>query len=89
MPAPIDQAMVKAMNDIVHVLGKKTIAEFVENEDSFNILAAYGIDYAQGYYLGRPEMTLSASSPKRDGTGFHAVASQAGKVFPKSESQAE
>ena len=64
--SPIDQAMVKAMNDIAHALGKKTIAEFVENEESFKLLAAFGIDYAQGYYLGRPEVTFVASSPKKD-----------------------
>jgi diguanylate cyclase (GGDEF)-like protein/PAS domain S-box-containing protein len=50
-----DQAMVRAMNDIAHALGKKTIAEFVEDEDCFRLLCEYGVDYAQGYYLGRPE----------------------------------
>ena len=54
----VDQAMVKAMNEIAHALGKHTVAEFVENEESFKILAAYGVDYAQGYYLGRPDVTL-------------------------------
>lgn len=54
--SPVDQAIVKGMNDIVHALGKKTVAEFVENEESFRLLAAYGVDYAQGYYLGRPEL---------------------------------
>ena len=54
---PVDQAMVRAMNDIAHALGKETIAEFVENEDSLKLLAEYGVDYAQGYYLGRPDIT--------------------------------
>ncbi len=56
--SPVDKAMVKAMNEIAHALGKKTVAEFVENEESFKILSAYGVDYAQGYYLGRPDVTL-------------------------------
>jgi diguanylate cyclase (GGDEF)-like protein/PAS domain S-box-containing protein len=52
---PVDQAMVRAMNEIAHALGKQTIAEFVENEESFRLLARFGVDYAQGYHLGRPE----------------------------------
>lgn len=64
--SPIDQAMVKAMNEIAHALGKKTVAEFVESEESFKMLAAFGIDCAQGYYLGRPEVALAALSPLKD-----------------------
>ena len=54
----VDQAMVKAMNEIAHALGKKTIAEFVENEECFRLLAEFGVDYGQGYHLGRPDITL-------------------------------
>lgn len=54
----VDQAMVKAMNEIAHALGKQTVAEFVENEQSFQLLAEYGVDYGQGYHLGRPDITL-------------------------------
>ncbi len=57
---PVDQAMVKAMNEIAHALGKKTIAEFVENEESFALLAHFGVDYAQGYHLGRPQVVWPA-----------------------------
>jgi diguanylate cyclase (GGDEF)-like protein/PAS domain S-box-containing protein len=52
----VDQAMVKAMNEIAHALGKKTVAEFVEDEESLTLLANFGVDYAQGYHLGRPEL---------------------------------
>jgi len=52
---PVDQAMVRAMNDIAHALGKETIAEFVEDEAAFQILIELGVDYGQGYHLGRPE----------------------------------
>ncbi len=55
---PVDQTMVKAMNDIAHALGKQTIAEFVENEESFRLLVGFGVDYGQGYHLGRPDVTL-------------------------------
>lgn len=54
--SPVDQAMVRAMNDVAHALDKKTVAEFVEDEETLRILAAIGVDYAQGYHVGRPEL---------------------------------
>lgn len=62
--SPIDEAMVRAMNDIAHALNKKTIAEFVENEAIFQRLLELGIDYGQGYHLGKPvllELAVSAA----------------------------
>ena len=37
------------------VMGKKTIAEFVESDDILTALREIGVDYAQGYAVGRPE----------------------------------
>ncbi len=54
----VDQAMVQSMNQIAHALGKKTIAEFVENNDTLSLLESYGVDYAQGHYLGRPQLDV-------------------------------
>jgi diguanylate cyclase (GGDEF)-like protein/PAS domain S-box-containing protein len=51
---PIDHAMVKSINDIGHVLGKTTIAEFVDDQEIAARLKQVGVDYVQGYYLGRP-----------------------------------
>ncbi len=51
---PIDLAMVKSINEIGHVMGKKTIAEFVENKMILNKIKELGIDYAQGFEVGRP-----------------------------------
>jgi EAL domain-containing protein (putative c-di-GMP-specific phosphodiesterase class I) len=51
---PIDEAMVKSINDIGHVMGMKTIAEFVENDAIRQRLQEMGIDFAQGYGIGRP-----------------------------------
>lgn len=51
---PMDLAMVKSINEIGHVMGKKTIAEFVENADVLKKLKAIGVDFAQGYGIGRP-----------------------------------
>ncbi|HLO52303.1 MAG TPA: EAL domain-containing protein [Kamptonema sp.] len=52
---PIDLAMVEAINRIGHVMGIKTIAEYVENEAVMEKLKELGLDYAQGYYLGKPQ----------------------------------
>lgn len=51
----IDHAMIKSINEIAHVLGKETIAEFAESEVIVRSLRDHGIDYAQGHYFGRPE----------------------------------
>ncbi len=50
----IDAAMVRAINEIGHITGKRTIAEFVENEEILARLQEIGVDYAQGYGVGRP-----------------------------------
>lgn len=51
----IDRAMVSSIDEIGHVMGKRTIAEFVENEEILETLADIGVDFAQGYCVGRPE----------------------------------
>lgn len=35
-------------------MGKQTIAEFVEDEHAAKLLTSLGVDYGQGFYLGRP-----------------------------------
>ena len=52
---PIDAALVKSINEIGHVMGKKTIAEFVENKQILEILAELEVDFVQGYFLGKPK----------------------------------
>ena len=51
---PIDEVLVKAINDTAHALGKMTVAEFVEDENTLVKLKELGVDYAQGYYIGKP-----------------------------------
>ncbi|HDJ86086.1 MAG TPA: EAL domain-containing protein [Chromatiales bacterium] len=51
---PIDYAMVEAINRIGHVMGIRTIAEFVEDEAALNALRGLGVDYAQGYWIAEP-----------------------------------
>ncbi len=48
----VDQAMVKSIHHIAKSLKIKTIAEYVENETTLKLLAAMGIDYAQGNHIG-------------------------------------
>ena len=51
---PLDYEMVKSINDIGHVMGLETIAEFVESEEIWQKLKAIGVNYGQGYHLGKP-----------------------------------
>ena len=49
-----DRVMVRSMVDVAHSLGKRVVAEFVSSEEIFNIVKAFGVDYAQGYFISRP-----------------------------------
>lgn len=55
----IDQAMVKSIVTIAQTIGKKTIAEYVQDAKSLKMLRKLGADYAQGYYIGEPAATLA------------------------------
>ena len=52
--SPKDLALVKSINEIGHFLGKKTVAEFVENDDILTRLRQMGVDFAQGYGIDPP-----------------------------------
>ncbi len=52
---PIDRAMVRSINEIGHIMGKRTIAEYVENEAVLDVLRKIGVDYAQGYGVSKPQ----------------------------------
>ena len=52
---PVDLAIVKAIIDMARALGKKTIAEFVENEAILEQLIELNVDYVQGYGIARPQ----------------------------------
>jgi EAL domain-containing protein (putative c-di-GMP-specific phosphodiesterase class I) len=59
LPAsPTDQLVVKALVDVVRGMGRQTIAEFVADAATLTILRDYGVDYAQGYEVGRPTAQL-------------------------------
>ncbi len=52
---PVDYAMVESINQIGHILGLKTIAEWAEDNATLNQLRALNVDFAQGYGVGEPE----------------------------------
>jgi diguanylate cyclase (GGDEF)-like protein/PAS domain S-box-containing protein len=57
---PIDREMVRSINEIGHLTGKQTIAEFAENEEIITMLKGMGIDYAQGYGVAEPKRVTRA-----------------------------
>jgi len=50
-----DQLFVQAITSVSSGLGKKTVAEFVENQEVLDLIHQYGVDYAQGYHIGKPQ----------------------------------
>jgi diguanylate cyclase (GGDEF)-like protein len=58
---PYDQAMVKSINEIGHFMGKKTVAEYVENERVLDMLREIGVDYAQGFGIEEPRLLSELS----------------------------
>ncbi|MBT5231591.1 MAG: EAL domain-containing protein, partial [Methylococcales bacterium] len=52
---PVDRALVNSVNQIGHVMGMNTIAEYAEDDACLSILKAIGVDYAQGYCLSTPQ----------------------------------
>ena len=61
--SPMDQLVVDAIVGIARGLGKKTIAEFVPDEDTSRLLAGRGVDFAQGYHVGRPRPVREVLPP--------------------------
>ncbi|HEY9767354.1 MAG TPA: EAL domain-containing protein [Coleofasciculaceae cyanobacterium] len=49
-----DRAIVNSINEIAHLMGIKTIAEFVENDQILEHISKISIDYVQGYVTGKP-----------------------------------
>jgi diguanylate cyclase (GGDEF)-like protein len=62
-----DQHFVRAIAEVSRGLGMQVIAEFVGDAETVALLREYGIEYGQGYYLGRPVSTSSAFPRLRHG----------------------
>jgi EAL domain-containing protein (putative c-di-GMP-specific phosphodiesterase class I) len=52
---PIDRTMVAAINELAHLLGKQTIAKYVESMEVVHELRKMGIDHVQGYVYSQPQ----------------------------------
>ncbi len=59
---PVDLAMVKAINDMAHAMGKLTIAEFVEDREILQKLVDLVVDYVQGYGTAQPMPLINESA---------------------------
>jgi len=53
---PYSELVVNFVTSAAKLYGRKTIAEYVENEQQVKKLAGLGVDFAQGYFTGKPEL---------------------------------
>ncbi len=58
--SPEDQLVVKALVGVTRGMGRRTVAEFVGDEATLELLRDYGVDYAQGFEVGRPVCSVEA-----------------------------
>lgn len=61
-----NHTLVKAITDVAKGFGKRCIAEYVEDEETLDLLKAYGVDYAQGYHIGVPAADIGAYEKTRE-----------------------
>lgn len=64
-----DQLFVKALIDVAKGLGIQTIAEFVETQQVLDMVRELGVDFVQGYYLGKPSHTVLTQGQARAQVG--------------------
>jgi len=73
----VNQAMVAAMIKLARTLNFKVIAEQVEDAASVDVARRMGVDYLQGYAIGRPQPLLlapeAAATPHSNGTSSSAT----------------
>jgi diguanylate cyclase (GGDEF)-like protein/PAS domain S-box-containing protein len=72
---PIHLAMVRSINEVGHVMGMKTVAEFVENSQILELLRDVGVDYAQGYAICAPRPLEVFERESRTRGGAHGAPS--------------
>ncbi len=61
----VDQAMVRMVGEVARAAGMQTVAEYVGSAATLEHLEKYGIDYAQGYYIGEPSAELPTATVQR------------------------
>jgi diguanylate cyclase (GGDEF)-like protein len=70
---PIHLAMVQSINEVGHLMGMETVAEFVENDDIVRVLREVGVDYAQGYGICPPRPLEIFERVEQKETGAHTA----------------
>lgn len=61
----VDYALVKSITEMGHFLNKKIVAEYVSDDQILEVVRDIGVDYVQGYYLGKPVMIEEVSGALR------------------------
>ena len=60
-----DQTIVRAIADIARIMGKRTIAEFVGDAETLELIREIGIDYGQGFHIGKPIANIEDLDDRR------------------------
>jgi diguanylate cyclase (GGDEF)-like protein/PAS domain S-box-containing protein len=71
---PVDLAVITAITSIAHSIGKITVAEYVDRPEILRALRNCGVDYAQGFYVGRPKAGLRAAGGQLEIVGGNDAA---------------
>lgn len=71
-----DQIFVQSITELSRALNIQVIAEFVESAEVLDMLHDFGIDYAQGYHIGRPDREIAAHRPAAAAPGRRVVTIQ-------------
>lgn len=58
-----DLTTVRAISDISKSMGKRTVAEYIESPRLLNVVRDLGIDFAQGYHVGKPSLVSRPPRP--------------------------
>jgi len=69
---PTSLALVRSINEVGHAMGKRTVAEFVEDAEILDVLERLGVDFVQGFHIGRPVLAasvLAQPAPARRAAG--------------------
>ncbi|MCZ6854206.1 MAG: EAL domain-containing protein, partial [Gammaproteobacteria bacterium] len=78
---PADYAVVRSINEIGHYMGKKTIAEYVENDEVLERLQEIGVDYAQGFRIEKPLPLAEFRTPEAKGKkGSGSIRTKRGQI---------
>ena len=70
---PVNQNLVRAMVEMARGLGVRTVAEYVTDEETLAWLRLHGIDYAQGYRVGRPEPAADVLATRTEAAAARGV----------------